>query len=160
MIKKIIIAPETRVRHVGLLDVGEFYTWLNRWFEFEGYWKDTNEKQYIETPLPGGGKKLEFSWECRKDQTGFYTYVISMTFLFIGLNDVEVQNNDKKIKLQKADYDIRMNAYIQKNLKESFFSSFYEKIFLRKRINEYKIDLYGKFYKLVEEMKEFFNVYV
>jgi len=61
MIRRITVAPSIRIRHIGILDTSEFYRWVKRWLEFNGYWRDTNEKQYIETILPGGAKKIEFT---------------------------------------------------------------------------------------------------
>jgi len=160
MIKKIIVSPSNRIRHVGILDLGEFYIWLKRWLEFNGYWNDTNEKQYMEAILPGGAKKLEFMWECNKRKTPDFTYVIPITFMLIGVRDVEIQKGDKKIKLQRGDFDIRLSAYIEKTRVENVFREIYDRFIIKKRIEGYKVDLYDKFYKLIEEMKEFINIYV
>jgi len=82
-----------------------------------------------------------------------------MTFIFVGLRDVEIQKDDKKIKLQRADFDIRMSAALERTGKQSYFMEIYERFIIKKRIEEYKVDLYDKFYGLVEEIKEFLNVY-
>ena len=160
MIQNIIVVPETRVRHIGLLDTSEFYRWVQRWLQFYGYWKDSNEKMYIETMLPGGGKKIEFRWECKRKKSSYFTYVIWIASVFIGLRDVEIQRDDKKIKLQRADFDIRLGARIEKLTKGAgFLRSIYDRFIVRRRIEEYKIDLYDKFQQLVNDMKEFMNVY-
>ena len=158
MIRRITVAPSIRIRHIGILDTSEFYRWVKRWLEFNGYWRDTNEK-YIETILPGGAKKIEFTWDCRKNKSTDVIYVITMTFIFVGLRDVEIQKDDKKIKLQRADFDIRMSAALERTGKQSYFMEIYERFIIKKRIEEYKVDLYDKFYGLVEEIKEFLNVY-
>lgn len=159
MIKRVIVVPSTRFRHVGILDLTEFYRWMKRWFEFNGYWENSNEKQYIETMLPGGAKKIEFTWECRKRKSPDFNYVIPITFGFIGIRDVEIQKGDKKIKLQRGDFDIRMSAYLEKTGDTGALRELYERYIIKKRIDEYKLDLYDKFYKLIEDMKEFANVY-
>ena len=43
-----------KIRHVGYLDLGEFYTWMQRWFEFNGFFHDNFERFYEEEGLPTG----------------------------------------------------------------------------------------------------------
>ncbi|MDP6642154.1 MAG: hypothetical protein QGF74_02125 [Candidatus Nanoarchaeia archaeon] len=160
MIKKIEVAPSTRVRHVGMLDVAEFYRWIQMWLEFNGYWANTNEVQYIETMLPGGSKKIEFNWECRKKRSPDFTYLITLDAIYVGIKDVEIQKEEKKIKIQRGDFDMIFSAKLEKSLPDNFFMELYERFIIRKRIEEYKLDLYGKFYSLIEETREFLNVYV
>ncbi len=164
MIRRILVAPTSRIRHIGILDLGEFYRWIKRWLEFNGFWEDMNEKQYLETILATGAKRIEFTWECRRRKTPDFTYYVPITFELVGISDVEVQRGDKKIKLQRGDFDIRLSAHLEKTRVEEGFITvlrdLYERYIIKKRIEEYKLDLYDKFYKLVEEMKEFINVYV
>ena len=162
MIKNITVAPRTRVRHVGMLDVAEFYRWIQLWLDFNGYWANTNEVQYIETMLPDGSKKIEFNWECRKKRSPEFTYLITLEAIYVGVKNVEIQKDEKKIKIQKGDFDMNFSAILEKKLPDNFpyFIELYERFIIRKRIEEYKLDLYGKFYSLIEETKEFLDVYV
>jgi hypothetical protein len=148
-----------RVRHVGVLDLGEFYKWLVRWLTFRGFWSNTNETQYLERVTPTG-KKYELIWECKKEQSSHFTYCVRLTLLLIGINDVEVQRDNKKFKIQKGDFEIRIAAHVEKTYEtKGLINRFYE-ILIRRRIEEYKLDLYEKVYELQEYIKEYFGQYV
>ena len=48
MTKYYVTEGSLKLRHVGILELGEFYTWLQRWFDFEMSWNSSNEKYYEE----------------------------------------------------------------------------------------------------------------
>src|SRR3989344_4841031 len=110
---KIFATPgELKIRHVGLLELSEFYRWFKRWFEFKGYWDNSNEVLYSET-ITSIGKKIDIKWSCKKARTKYFIYHIDVVFLLIGINKVEVQQEDRKIKIEKGDFEIRINGYMQ-----------------------------------------------
>lgn len=148
-----------RIRHVGPIDLGAFYTWLQRWFDFNGYWKDANEKLYSEVIKPDG-KKMEIQWQCKKTRTSYLTFVIDLNFLIVNLSDVEVPVQNKKIKMQRADYEFRVAAYIDKKEIPGFIKRIYENLLIRQRIEDYKQELYEDVYKLQAEMKAYLDQYV
>lgn len=149
-----------KVRHVGYLDLGAFYTWLQRWFEFEGYFVPDLERFYEER-IEQGGKRIEIRWVGKKKKNPYYMYTIEVVFLLININKVEVQMGEKKIKIEKGDFEFRLGGYIEKGLKGAgFLRTLYERIVAKKQIELYTKECYDKVYKLQEEMKAYFNQYV
>ncbi|MEM4266817.1 MAG: hypothetical protein QW404_02060 [Candidatus Nanoarchaeia archaeon] len=149
-----------KVRHVGYLDLGAFYTWLQRWFEFEGYFTPELENFY-EQKIETGGKRIEIRWIGKKKKNPYYTYVIEVIFLLININKVEVQAGEKKIRLEKGDFEIRFGAYVEKGMEgANFLRKLYENIIAKKQVELYKQECYDKVYKLQEEVKAYFNQYV
>lgn len=151
-----------KVRHVGYLDLGPFYTWLERWFEFQGYFPGgTLEKFYDEKLEQSGAKKIEIRWVGMKKKNPYYTYYIEIIFLLVGINKVEIQLGEKKVKLEKGDFELRIGAYLEKGMAGAgFLRNIYEKFVVRKQLELYKFECYDKVYKLQEDIKTYFNQYV
>ncbi len=148
-----------KIRHVGLLDLGEFYIWLQRWFEFNGFFHPGFEKFYEERISPRG-KEIHIRWEGRAKVTPYFTYVIEVIFLLIGVNKVEIPMGDKKRKIHKGDFELRFGAYVEKKGPVNIFRKIYEYFMIREIIEEHKRRLYAKFYSLHDEVKDYFNQYV
>lgn len=161
--EKIWITPPMpggqKVRHVGYLDLREFYTWLQRWFEFNGYFHDNFERFYEERTLPKG-KEMHIRWYGKKSETEYFTYVIEVVWLLIGINQVEVPMGDKKRKIDKGDFELRFGAYIEKKGPDNIFRKIYEYFVIRKIIEDHRHKLYDKFYSLHDEVKAYFEQYV
>lgn len=158
--QKIAIAPEIKIRHLGYLDLDEFYKWLKRWLEFKGFWDNSNEKLYSEIITPGG-KKIDIVWKCQKSKTKYFIYHIDIVFLLIGVNKVEMQKDDKKIKIEKGDFEIRVSGYMEKkNSSDSMIWKAYERVILKHNIDMYLADLADTVGSLNEGIKEIFEQYV
>jgi len=164
-VEKIWITPPlpggVKVRHVGYLDLPEFYTWLQRWFEFQGFFKDDKdfEEFYEERTLPKG-KEMHIRWKGVKQETEYFTYVIEVIWLLVGINKVEVPMGDKKRKIDQGDFEIRLGAYIIKKGPANFLRKIYEYFIMRKVIEDHRYKLYDKFYSLHDEIKSYFDQYV
>ena len=164
MTKYYVTNGRQKIRHVGILELGVFYTWLQRWFAFELSWKDTNEKHYREVILPDGAKNIEMKWEIKKDVSSYFKYVVEVEFLLVAISDSEIQTEGKRRKVQKGDFEIGITAYVETDpekvgKKGSAFSKIFEGLLLRKRIDQHKIQLFEKVTKLSDEVKEIFKQY-
>jgi len=161
--EKIWVSPPMpggqKIRHVGFLDLGEFYTWLQRWFEFNGYFHPNFEIFYEERTLPKG-KEMHIRWEGKKVQTEYFTYHIDVSWLLVGINKVEIPMGDKKRKIEKGDVELRVGAYIEKKGPDNIIRKVYETFIIKKIIEQHKHKLYDKFTSLVDEIKAYFNQYV
>lgn len=164
-IEKIWITPPlpggVKVRHVGYLDLTEFYVWLQRWFEFQGFFKEDKDFEvfYEERTLPKG-KEMHIRWKGVKQETEYFTYVIEVIWLLVGVNSVEVPMGDKKRKIDQGDFEIRLGAYIVKKGPANFLRKIYEYFIMRKVIEDHRYKLYDKFYSLHDEIKSYFDQYV
>lgn len=149
-----------KVRHIGFLDLGDFYRWLQRWFEFEGYFSGDFERFY-EEKIDASGKKIDIRWVGKKAKNPYYTYNIELIFLLVGVNKVEVQSGEKKIRIEKGDFEMRIGAYVEKGMNApGFLRKLYEKVLAKKQLDEYMMECYKKAYKLQSDIKTYFNQYV
>jgi len=158
---RIYLAENLKIKAATAIDFGVVYKKLKLWLEDHGFADErTLEKKYIERIKPNG-KQLEIDWHAEKPKSDFFTYNIDLTFLIIGMNDIEVQQGAIKRKLNKGDYELRLTAYISasKNLEKlGPLKRIYVNMLTKKRIEEYKKDLYDKFYKFHAYIKELLNL--
>jgi len=161
--EKIWITPPMpggqKIRHVGFLDLKEFYVWLHRWFEFKGYFHPAFEEFYEEKTTPRG-KEVHIRWLAKKQVTPYFTYYIEIIWLLLGLNNVEIPTGDKKRKIMKGDFELRFGAFVEKKGPVNIFRKVYEKFVIKNIIEQHKDKLYDTFYKLHGEVKEYFDQYV
>lgn len=161
--EKIWVTPPggLKVRHVGLLDLEEFYKWLFRWLEFEEYIKEeTYERAYDEQTTPAG-KQIFMVWHGVKPKTKDFSYVIDIKWILVGVNSVEVQKDEKKVKIFKGDFDLRIISYVEKTIRSrGILRLIYDRFIIRKRTEEHKSLLYDKVATLQNEIINYFNQYV
>lgn len=155
-----------KVRHRGVFDLNNIYNSLAYYLSDYGLCKDLGslEKRYAEK-MNGPVKNLEFEWETSKKPEGstYFKYVIKMKFLILGLSDIEIQKGDRKVKANKGDFEVKITAYVESGGEEfdklGFLGQIYANYVIRKRLDEYKIDLYSKVYKLQDFVKRLLGVY-
>lgn len=163
--EKIWITPPMpggqKIRHVGYLDLPEFYVWLQRWFEFKGFFNEGIgfEDFYEERTLPKG-KEMHIRWKGRKKETPYFTYHIEVIWLLVGINDVEIPHGDQKRKIKKGDFELRFGAYLEKKGPTNVFRKIYESFIIKKIIEQHRNKLYDKFYSLHGEVRAYFDQYV
>lgn len=150
-----------KIRHVGYLDLTEFYVWLQRWFEFQGYFKEDKDfEEFYEQRILPKGEEMHIRWKGFKEENPYFTYYIEVIWLLVGINKVEVPMGDKKRKIHQGDFELRIGAYIVKKGPSGFLRKIYEYFIMRKVIEEHKFKLYDKFYSLHDEIKSYFDQYV
>ena len=162
MTKYYVTEGSLKLRHVGILELGDFYTWLQRWFDFEMSWENSNEKFYEEVILPtGDAKNIEMQWKVEKQETNYFKYVMTLDFTFIAVSDTEIQIEGKRKKAQKGDYEIRINSYLETKTDDlnQVLRLVLENILLRKRIETQRTLLFEKVKSLHENIKNIFKQY-
>ena len=99
-----------KLRHVGFLELEEYYRWLKRWVDFQGYGDESgaagefDEVYYKEEASPRGGRNIEMMWRVKKRHTNYIKFVIEIMFRMLGVRDAEAIIENKKIlsvQLQK-----------------------------------------------------------
>ena len=150
-----------KVRYIGLLYLDELYRWLKMWFEFKKYYKlgEDFEEFYYETTNPDGSKKIEIRWKGKNKENEYFNYHIDLIFLLVNVNDVVIEKDNQKIKIQKGDFEFRIGAYLEKGMDKepNFIKKIYEKLMITKRLEEQKFIVYDDVYTLQKELSEYLN---
>jgi hypothetical protein len=160
------IAKGLKIKWKGIFDWEKLYKLMKRWLDFEGYGNELEnfkEKKYKER-IQAGGKLLEIVWEGTKKVSSYYNFVIEVTFLIIGMKEVEVELEGRRVKMNKGEIEMRFNAYVLSNASDklddnSWFVRVYESWIGRDRLEQHKIDLYKKLMKFQDVIKEELNLY-
>jgi len=154
------VAKGVKVVWNGILDLDKVYTKAKGYFDMKMY--DFNEEKYIER-VKQGGKQIEIKWKATKGVSDYFKNVIEIGILIIGLNKVEFEKDGRKLTVEKGEIEFQFDAYLLKDANKDFENKdFLKKIYeimYRKRIDEYKIDLYDAVYGLVEEVKGLLELY-
>jgi len=159
------IVSGLKLKWNGVFNLSDLYQKTKMWLDYEGYGdekKNFKEERYIERVKPGG-KQLEIVWKGEKNLSDYFSNVIQVNFQFLGLNDIEMQQDGKKKKMQKANVTIEFNASLIKNRqgkwpRDSLMKKIYEKFVVRKRIEGYSIDFYNQIYSFHNEVKTYLNL--
>lgn len=160
MTERIFVTPidGIKVRHTGVLDLDDFMFWLKRWLDFNGYKQD---EDFYEEKSTQKGKIAIFRWTAKKTKDQYFSYIIEIYFNFIGIVDVEVPIENRKIKMQKGEFEIKLVACLNKGEEApTFFRSIYEKFLKKETIEFHLSEVYSRVYSLQEEIKSKFNQYV
>jgi len=148
-----------KVRHIGVVDLGDVYRWLNRWFAWHGYFKKGRdfEQFYNQVDNPDGSRKIEIRWNGVKgSDSPYFIYHIELIFLFIGVKDVLVGPEGNQAKMQQGDYEFRIVGYLEKKSEGvTWLRKIFEQLMVGSRVDEHKFEVYDKVYKLQEELSEY-----
>jgi hypothetical protein len=156
----------------GIFDMTEVYQNMKYWLDYQGYGDENKsfiEEKYVER-IKGEARQIEIRWNAEKKINDYVTYSIGITFFVLGLQDVEIEKDGKKIGSQKGDVEIRfdVNLILDKDKnpggepkfkwKSKFFQKIYNEYIIKDRINSHAGDLYSKSYSLYNEVKTYFDM--
>ena len=164
MRKAVTVVPKLKIRHIGVVNMTELYKNMKYWLDYQGYGnhKETfKENKYIER-IKGDSKILEISWTAQRNESDYVAYVIKVGFFVLGLTDIEVEVEGRKVKSQKGDIQVYISSELVTDRKNNWNSSImqyiYENFIAKKRIEDYMIDLYSKTYSFQDEIKVYLNL--
>ncbi len=153
----------SKLKFSGMFDLQELYEELERWFKHFGYeWKETKYRSYEQ---PSGMQQIEIWWECTRQVDDYQTFTIDLHWQAI-VKDVEATIDGVKRTLKKGSAEFRTGAYVSKNVPESWkkplgkiFWLIYERILIKKRLEDYEAILFGEAQRCYDEIRAFFKYY-
>ncbi len=157
------ILDGVKVRYTGVFDATLLYKRLAEWIKKEKF-KEPKEVRYVERVKPIG-KIIDIVWtSSREELDGYILMELDLKIFIVGMNDVELDRPNGKLKLNKADLEISFTATLIRNAKnewndKSLFKRFYEKYFIAQSIESFKIKLYRDTEKIIDETKNFLALY-
>ncbi len=157
------VVPKLKITHKGIFDLGDLYKNIKGWLEYNGFGdeeKNFQEASYTER-IKGESKQIESMWVAQKNVDDYFGLTIELTFAIVGLVDVEIEKEGKKIKSQKGELNVTLKADLLKNHSEDwspFMASLYENLVAKERKNMHKTYLYGRVYALHDEIKEYLEM--
>lgn len=155
----------TAIKDKGIFDMSELYSLIKEWLTWEGYGdekKTFHEEAYVER-IKGDSKQIEIKWKAEKFMGPYISHVINITFNIIGMKEVEIEMDGKKIGTNKLDLSLKLNAEIitdrqKKFTKRKLIKRLYENYIIKERISASKGLLNAKAYTLADEIKGYLEL--
>jgi hypothetical protein len=152
-----------KVKQTGIFDFKELYRFTYSWLVDEGYL--VTEKTYSEKITPGG-KEIEIAWEAKRKISDYFRFIIKASWRILGMTSVEVEENGKKIKLDKGQVEIKIEATIEKDYEHrwennaftKFLRGAYDKYIIRGRIDQYEGKIFLEADEFIAQIKSFLAI--
>jgi len=152
-----------KVKQTGIFDFKELYRYCYSWLVDEGYL--LTEKNYNEKINPNG-KEIEIIWDARKKISDYFRFVMKVTWRILGMTTVEVEENGKKLKMDKAQVEIKVEATLEKDYEHrwennaftKFLRGAYDKYIIRGRIDQYEGKLFVETDEFLAQIKSFLAI--
>lgn len=143
----------------GVLDIEDLYKNWKAWFDRYHYF--LNEKKQTSKARPEG-KEMEVKWDAFRNITDYVRFHVQVHLWLRRVNDVMVEVNGEKKKMQQADFDIRFKGYFEKNYrgtwKNEFFRRLYDRFIIKKRLLKLEGKIWYETNNLIDETKKYIQV--
>jgi hypothetical protein len=155
----------TAIKDKGIFNMNELYSLIKEWLVWEGYGderKTFQEEVYVER-IKGDSKQIEIKWRAEKFLGPYISHIINITFNIVGMQDIEIEIDGKKIGTNKLDLSLKMNAEVitdrqEKFKKKRFLKKLYENYIVKERISASHGLLNAKAYTLADEIKGYLEL--
>jgi hypothetical protein len=140
-----------KIKNSGLFDFKEFYRFCYTWLVDEGYF--LVEKSYSEK-VGAGGKEIEIEWNATKKVSDYFR------------NNLEVEDNGKKVKMNKGQAEIGISAVLEKDWEHrwennaflKFLRGMYDRYIIRSRIEQYEVKIFSEADEFLAQAKSFLAI--
>jgi hypothetical protein len=150
----------TKLKHGGLFNFKDFYSFVYDWLTEQGY--SVSEGAYSEK-VTGDQKSIDISWSASKKISDYFKFTISVSWMILGMKNVEVEKEGQKIKMNTGALEMKFKGVIVKDYESrwednpvwKFMRGIYDRYIIKSRIDEYESKLAGEVDELVSQCKAF-----
>jgi len=152
-----------KIKHTGYASFKDLYSFLYEWLNNEGY--SISEESYSEK-ISGDTKNIEIDWKASRKVSDYFKFTIKVGWRVLGLKEVEVQRQGKKIKTNLGNFELKISGILEKDYEDKwenspffkFLRGVYDKYIIKSRIDEYGDKLVGNADELVSQCKAYFSL--
>ncbi len=154
----------SKIKYNGIFSMKDFYLFCYDWLTEEVNLIMSEEK-YSEK-ITGDSKEVKIEWSGFRKFTDYFKFKIKVSFLVIGLKEVEIQEGGTKIKTNKGIIEVKVKGVLQRDYEgkfertaaKKFLRSIYEKWVIRSRIDEFEERIIGKCDEFLNQAKAFLDL--
>jgi hypothetical protein len=154
----------SKIKYGGIFSFSEFYKFCYGWLTEESG-LEVSEDKYVEK-LSGDSKEVEFEWSGSKKVTDYFKFEIKVKIKIIGLTNVELVQDGKKIKTNKGSVEIGVKGILVRDYDGKFeatsFQKFlrgaYEKWIISSKIEDYRGKVFGDCDEFLQQAKSFLDL--
>ncbi|MEK6873329.1 MAG: hypothetical protein AABW91_00640 [Nanoarchaeota archaeon] len=162
MVEKDKIITE-KVKRSGIFNFKDVYQFTHRWFIEEGY--DVEEQRYVET-VTGDSKDVEIKWIATKKVSDYFKNEVKSEWRILGMVDVEVEREGKKIKANKGSFEVKFTGNLLKDYEGSwerspmmkFLRGIYDKYLIEARVKQREQKVVDDVEEILEQVKAFLTI--
>jgi hypothetical protein len=149
-----------KIKQAGLFSFKDLYSFAYDYLLEEDY--DLTEKSYTEK-ITGDSKQIELRWDAVKKVSDYFKFQIKMDWQILGMKEVEVEREGKKIKTNSGSIEIKFSAYLikdhearwEENAFFKFLRGVYDRFIIRQRVDKYEQKLIGETLDIINQCKSF-----
>jgi len=173
-LKDIRVAKFT-VENEDTFHMKNLYKLIHDWLDEEGFRdmygsRDNPEIFYLERLLGTGAKEHRIRWRCLKNprSSSYYRYFMKVDFTTINMKSIEVMHQGYKMKTDRGDCIIDIEAWIQLDydnkwpntpfLKSKLIENLFRNRIYKEQIESAKVDLYKSAYRLQNIIKQYLKL--
>jgi hypothetical protein len=118
----------SKIKFNGIFPFADFYKFCYDWLSEEPG-LTVKENKYSEK-LSSDSKNIDIEWTCEKEVNEYFKFKVKVEFRIIGLKQVEVVQNNTKVKTNNGSVEVKVGGILVKDYKGKFETSG-AKLFLR-----------------------------
>lgn len=139
----------SKMKYTGVFNFADFYKFCYDWLVDETS-LDMMEDKYIEK-LSGDSKNIDIEWTGVRKVTDYFKFEIKVAYRILGLSNIEVVQDGKKVKTNKGSVEIKVKGTLVKDYQgkferdafRKFLRAIYEKWVIKTRIDQLEAKLIG-----------------
>ena len=164
MAERRLVIDHMTLSYDGLFDLHELYSLINQWLKDKGF--DLREQRNQEQVRPNG-KFIEVEMLPWKRITDYARHVIRLNIKVLNMKDVVVEEDNKRVKLNKGTIRMVMDGYLDTDYEDRweskpfyfFIRTLFDKFVYRTYSTQYEELLVENCLQLHSTMKAFLNLY-
>lgn len=164
MSERRLVIDHMTLSYEGLFDLHELYSLINQWLKDKGF--DLREQRNQEQVRPNG-KFIEVEMLPWKRITDYARHVIRLNIKVLNMKDVVVDEDGKRMKLNKGTIRMVMDGYLDTDYEDRweskpfyfFIRTLFDKFVYRTYSTQYEELLVENCLQLHSAMKAFLNLY-
>ncbi len=154
----------SKIKYSGLVNFEDFYKFCYDWLKDETG-LNLAEDKYSEK-ISGDAKNLEIEWTGTKELTDYFKFEAKVSFRIIGLTNVEITQDGKKIKMNKGTIEITIKGTLLRDYKgkfektavQKFLRGIYEKSVIPSRVEQFQDKIIGDCDEFLSQAKAYLDL--
>ena len=154
----------SKIKYNGIFSFSDFYKFCYDWLK-EETGLDISEDKYTEK-LAGNSKNIKIKWTGTKKVTDYFKFEIVIEFDLVGLTNVEINQDNKKIKTNKGSVEVKVKGTLIRDYQgkfettafKKFLRSIYEKWVIVSRIEQMEDKLIGNSDEFLNQTKAYLDL--
>ena len=156
------LCERAQIKQKAIFSLDDLYVNMHFWFLFYDFSKYEVEYRVMEQ-----FNRVEIFWICKKQMDPYVQFVIEFAFVVTGLKDVEIEKDGVKLKRNAGTLEFRTTCYMEKDYEDKWRGSrlkelmreAYDKYIIRKRLDDFKNQLYKELQALFAEVRSFLHLH-